>query len=457
MKSEKPKMNMLEDDVYSVLKRLVLPMVFGVVGVVIFNLTDTFYISQLGTIQLAAISFTFPVVFTINSLNQGLAIGTSSIISRAVGAGERKRVAKLTTAVLLLAVVFAIVIMTLGFLFVDQLFLSLGADANTLPYIVEYMQIWFAGVPLVVIPMVGNNVIRALGDTKTPSMIMMIASGVNIVLDPFLIFGIGFFPAMGIAGAALTTVFSRLIVFSVSLYILVVREKVVSFENFSVKQMIKDQGEILYIGIPNAIARMIIPIGTGIITSSLAVVSVSAVAGFGIASKIEMLSLVIIQAIAVVVPVFVGQNMGAQKYERIQTALSCIYKFLFQYGIGIYILLFVSVPFVADVFTDDQAVIAFVVEYIRIVALVFAFNGVIQISNGFLNAIGKPFLASSVNLIQILIVYVGLKWITLSAESLTTIIGIIMLSYVISAGFGLGIMKKSLARYLTVKREAKPS
>src|SRR5660398_325911 len=81
------------------------------------------------------------------------------------------------------------------------------------------MSIWFLGVPFVVIPMVGNNIIRALGDTKVPSLIMMTSAAINIILDPLLIFGIGPFPFMGIKGAAIATVFARMTSFSVALYV----------------------------------------------------------------------------------------------------------------------------------------------------------------------------------------------------------------------------------------------
>ena len=180
-----------------VLRKLTIPMIFGILGMVAFNLADTYFVSQLGVLQVAALSFTFPVVLVIGSLNMGIGIGASVVISNAVGGKAYDKVKRLSTDGLSLGVVISVTIMIVGMLTIEPLFRLLGADDATMPYIVEYMRVWYIGVPFVVIPQIGNNAIRALGDTKTPSIIMLIAAGMNVVLDPLLIFGIGFFPQMG--------------------------------------------------------------------------------------------------------------------------------------------------------------------------------------------------------------------------------------------------------------------
>ena len=180
--------------------------------------------------------------------------------------------------------------------------------------------------------MIGNNAIRALGDTKTPSIVMLVAAGINTILDPLLIMGIGFFPELGVSGAALATVIARATTFIFSLYVLIKREKVITLKAVRIKQILISWKQILFIGIPNAIAKSIIPIGAGIITGIIATFGTQAVAGYGIATKIEFFSVSVINALIAVLPVFVGQNFGAKKVGRIKKAFFSSEKFSLLYG-----------------------------------------------------------------------------------------------------------------------------
>ena len=219
--------NLTEGAVGRTLIKLTIPMFLAILAMVVFNLVDTAFVGRLGTEELAAISFTFPVVLVINSLAGGLGVGASAVISQAIGKGDRYRVQRLTTDSLGLSVMVGVVFVSIGLVTIDPLFRLLGATPEVLPLIRQYMTLWYIGVIFVVIPMVGNAAIRATGDTRTPATIMMVAAGINIILDPILIFGLGFFPGLGIAGAALATVIARAITLGASLWVLVRRERMV--------------------------------------------------------------------------------------------------------------------------------------------------------------------------------------------------------------------------------------
>ena len=183
-----------------ILLKLTLPMIFGMLGMVIFNLIDTYFIGQLGKIQLAAISFTFPVVLVVQSISLGVGMGTGSVISRIAGKGDTTGLKRLATDSLILAILVVIVSMIIGVFTIEPLFSALGADGTVMPYIKGYMSIWYFGLPFVVVPMVGNNIIRSLGDTMVPGLVMIGSSVLNAVLDPLLIFGISIFPKNGDTG-----------------------------------------------------------------------------------------------------------------------------------------------------------------------------------------------------------------------------------------------------------------
>lgn len=445
MKSSK-RMNLTEGSIGKMLKDLTIPMILGILGMVLFNLADTYFVGQLGTKQMAALTFTFPVVLVLNSLNLGIGIGASAVISKAVGEKKRDKVVRLSTDSLSLGLIIAILAIIIGELTIEPLFSLLGADESTMPFIIDYMRIWYAGVPFVVIPMIGNNAIRALGDTKTPSIVMLISASVNIILDPLLIFGIGIFPQLNVSGAALATVIARGITFFVALYILIIREKVISLKIIKFKELLNSWKTILFIGMPNAIAKMVIPLGAGVITGLIATFGTEAVAGYGIATKIEYFALSIVTALSSVIPVFVGQNFGAKKIDRIKDGVIMSEKFSLKYGLIMYIILAIVARPISYLFTSDDTVSDTIVTYLRIVPLGYAFQGILLIINGALNAIHRPFKAALINIIQMLVIYVPLAIITSKYFGIKGILVSLVTSYMLIGTLSHIVIHKDISK-----------
>ena len=223
------KLKLTQGPVGGQLLKLTLPMVWGVFAVIAFSLVDTYFVAQVGTNELAAMSFTFPVVMVLSSLAMGLGTGASSAIARAIGQGERSRVQRLTTDSLVLSLLIVGIVAILGLATIDPLFSALGAGPEVLPLVRDYMGIWYLGMIFLVVPLVGNSAIRASGNTVVPSLIMTAAAAVNIVLDSLFIFGWGDVPALGIKGAALATVISRATTLVASLAFLHYREGLLLF------------------------------------------------------------------------------------------------------------------------------------------------------------------------------------------------------------------------------------
>lgn len=391
--------------------RLTIPMIFGIISIMLFNLIDTFFIGRLGTTELAAISFTFPVVFLLGSIAMGIGIGVSSVISRAIGEGDHHKVQRLTTDGLILSFLIVAVLAMIGILTIDPLFLLIGATSKTLPLIKQYMKIWYLGVAFVVIPMVGNNAIRATGDTRTPSIIMMIAGGVNMILDPLLIFGIGFFPRFEIAGAALATVFARAITFIAALWILGHREKMLSFSKPRIKTMWQSWKQILYIGIPAAGTHMLVPINAGIITRMISKYGTNAVAAFGVGSRIEPLAMIITMALASVMAPFIGQNWGAQKYHRARDGIQISMRFIIFYQIIMALILFLAAKPIAVLFNKNPSVISIIVDFLWILPLSYGFQSIFILVTYALNAINKPLLAAMLTVLRLFGLFIPLAYV----------------------------------------------
>ena len=435
MQPKRTTAKLIEGPIGKTLTKMTIAMTLGMVGMVAFNLIDTFFIGKLGTDQLAAISFTFPVVLVVSSIALGLGFGASAVISRAIGEGDQHKVQRLTTDSLLLAFIVVIGFVTIGLFTIEPLFKALGATSNIIPYIKTYMKIWYLGMPFVVVPMVGNNAIRATGDAKTPSIIMLIAVCVNTILDPLLIFGIGPFPELGIQGAAIATVISRFTTFSVALWVLIKREKMISFDIPRITEIINSWKQVLFIGIPIAGSRIIIPITIGIITRIVSSYGIKAVAGFGVVSRIEFFSLTVVHALASVFGPFIGQNLGARKFDRVHTAIKISHRFSILWGIAIWILLVSFRNIIAGIFNDDAQVISTIALYLLVVPISYSMQGIFVLSTTALNVMHKPLHAAGLTIIQMLILCIPLALLGSYLFGLTGIFAAIALSYIVSGIF----------------------
>jgi putative MATE family efflux protein len=388
--------------------RLALPMMVGILGMVAFNLVDTFFVGRLGTLPLAAMSFTFPVVFVVASISLGLGVGTSSLVSRAIGRGDQREIRHITTSSLFMSVLLVVVLILISLPYLDSIFRMLGADEETLPLIREYMNIWLAGMPFVVIPMVGNNAIRATGDTKTPAMIMLTAAGINAILDPVFIFGLGPVPFMGLKGAALATVIGRATTLVVSLTVLIRREKMLGFEGLTVRIVLSIWKRLAFVGLPAAGTTMIMPVSVGVVTRLISVYGPAAVAGFGVASRIETFALSFIQAVSAVTVPFVGQNSAAGRFDRSREGIRAGAVVSLTWSVLLTVLvLFLRRP-IAGIFTVNPEVMEVTTRYLLIVTASYGFQGILLIVSSAFNGLNRPLRSAALSLTRMFILYIPL-------------------------------------------------
>ena len=410
-KSEVNKAKLLQGPVGKTLISLAMPMAFGIAAIILFTVVDTFYVGRLGAEQLAAMGFTFPISYIVMSIAMGLSVGTSSTIARAIGEGHQLRVQRLTTDGLGLAFVIVTCFSLIGLTNLNTIFSMIGAKGEILELISDYMIPWCLGVGLLVIPMVGNGALRATGDTKTPATIMVIAGIVNIVLDPFLIFGIGPFPRLELQGAALATVVSWGVTFTASLWILGKREGMIRLPIFDPKHTFDSWKQILHIGVPAAGANMMEPLSMAVITRMISEYGKEAVAAFGVGGRLEALSLIGIWALSMAMTPFVGQNFGAGNCDRVRAALRFGVKFSLVWGGVTFTVLYFLSGIIAPIFNDDKAVIASVILFLQIIPISYAMYGISTLVNSTFNALGKPLQASLVIILHLFVFVLPLAYL----------------------------------------------
>lgn len=435
------KAKLTEGPIAPMLIRLTIPMILGVFSMVSFNLIDTYFVGRIGTNQLAALSFTLPVVMVLNAIGMGLSMGASAVISRAVGEENKDKVQKLTVASLFLAVVLAGIFVLIGLVTLEPLFRLLGAGEDTLPLIKEYMQVWYIGVIFVIVPFVGNSAIRANGDTRTPATIMMSMVALNIVLDPIFIFGWGIVPAMGLEGAALATVIARAMSLVIGLYVLY-RLEMLSLKVPTFPDLMDSWRQILFIGGPASLTNLVVPLTTGLITSIVSGFGKEAVAALGVSARIDLFAIMVVVALSTVLGPFVGQHLGAKKLDRLQQGVQISQRFGILWGIFMLALLFFSRKYIGSWFTDNEEVINHIALYLSIVPLSYSFRSIYALNNTILNVLNKPIVASIITISMMFAVYLPLAYLGARWFGLEGVFGSIAVAY----AYG-GILSYVLVRY----------
>lgn len=414
-----PPRHLTQDAIGPTLIRMTLPMILGMFVTFSFNLVDTFFVSMMGTEALSAISFTFPVTFTMMSLAIGLSIGTSAVVAKYIGRGDMERAREASTVTTYVAIASAVVLAVIGYLFMEPIFRLLGAPATLLPLIREYMDIWLPTSILLVAMVCGNAVLRANGDTRTPSWVMAGAGLVNAVFDPLLIFGWGPIPAMGMQGAALASLVSWLAAIGWLFYVLVIREQLIAPRLPSLAVFRSSSREMLKIGIPASGANMLTPVAAGVMTAIVASYGETAVAGFGVRSRLETIACLIILALSTTLPPLVSQNLGAGRLDRVEEACRLSMRFILGWQLLVYLLMVVCGPLIARIFTNNAEVAAIIRLYLWIVPLSYGCQGIVILCNSALNALHRPMIALYLSIARFFVFYVPLAWLGSSLYGLT--------------------------------------
>jgi len=398
MKSNK----LLTGPVNSTLKEMTIPVMYGMILMMSFNIVDTFYVSMLGTESLAAFSFTFPVTFTLISLAIGMGIGVSAVVARTLGqknhelARQHASVAIGVSAILIFGLAMIILVL------MDKIFGAMGANSENLSYIALYMTPWLFGCLLIIMPMIGNSVMRASGDTKTPAKVMAIGALINAVLDPIMIFGFGPIEAMGIKGAAIASIIASVVSCSIVYYRLIFSYDMLGW-SYNLSQVLDSTKKLMAIGLPAAASNMMTPISSSVVISIVASYGSEAVAAFGVGTRIESFVVIVVLALSMSLPPFISQNFGAGQIERVKQGYTSSIKFVMLWQGGIYLILLLTAGTIANLFADDPKVAEIIVLYLMTVPVVHGLVGVTILTNSTLNALHKPMASIALNIIRLFV------------------------------------------------------
>lgn len=437
---------LLKGSVAAHLIKLTLPGIGGMLAIMVFNLTDTWFVSRLGTDELAAMGFTFAVVMIVGALSMGFSSGAASIISRALGAKNHALAARTVSDGLFLTVVGTAVVSVAGYLMIDPLFTLLGAEGRVLELVREYMQVWFVGAVAAIMPPVSDGCLRAAGDMMRPLIVMCICAGLNIILDSILIFGWGPFPAMGMKGAALATIIARIIAMVASLAFLHFKLRLIDWSRPHIRELLHSWREIIRLGIPAAITQALNPVAQGFyIRLAAGAGGVQAVAAMATGTRIEAFLFIIAMAYGIALVPFVGHNYGAEAHHRVEEARGISNRFALVYAAVTILLLLPLAKPVSGWFSQDADVVRMSVVYLLVGALGHAGIHTSMWMSQLLNVIGRPRPVMAINLSRVFLYVMPLCFL---GSRFFGFAGLV-------AGIALGNLLAGVQAVWTVRRELK--
>lgn len=430
--------NLVSGPVWRNLLRLAGPMLFGIAAVISVQLVDTYFVGRLGTLPLAALSFSFPVVLTLTSLSIGLAAGAASVVSRALGQGRRGRARRLGTDALLLAATVVAGLIGVGLIVLEPLFRLLGAEGDVLSMALAYMRLWFPSLLFLVIPMVANAMVRAAGDAFWPSFIMIASSVINAGATPLLVFGAGPVPAMGIEGAALGTLVARIAALAMALYLVAGRDRLVRLRWPGARAFAGSARRVLAIGLPAAVGNASNQASVAVATALIAALGAGTVAGFGVATRLEAFSILPMLALSSAIGPVVGQNWGAGRPDRVIRALKLAFALCAAWSLVLSAVFFAFGRRIAGLFALEPGVADEAARYLHIVPASLWGYGVSIVAAGAFNALGKPLSALGYSLTRTLVFYVPAVSIASRVDGSTTVYAAIAGAN-IAAGFCIAV------------------
>ncbi len=381
-----------------IIRKLAVPASVGFIFNTLFNVVDTYYGGRISTAALAALGLTFPAFFIILAMGMGMGIGTTALISQSLGAGRNEEADKIGFQAITFSIFNAVLLTIIGLASAPFLFRILGATNNYLDISVQYMNTILYGTVFFLINSILNSLLTARGDTRTYRNYLIAGFVLNLILDPWFIYGGLGFPALGIRGIGYSTI---LIQFFGTIYMVVVTRKLRIFQHARFDDFVPKRryfNALFGQGFPASLNMLTVAIGIFVITWFAGQFGKEAVAAYGIATRLEQIALLPTIGLNIAALTLAAQNMGANRPERVYES----WKLNIRYGLTIISVGALAVWLFAQqlmrAFTTDIQVIDIGIEYLRIASLFFFAYIFLNMSVSTLQGMKKPIYAIFVGL-----------------------------------------------------------
>ena len=393
MTKEEKYQQMLDTPVQKLIPRLAVPTIISMLVTSIYNMADTFFVSQIGTSASGAVGIMFSAMAMIQAVGFTLGMGSGNYISRSLGNRDEDTASRSAATALFTAAIIGVATAVLGTLFSRPLVYLLGATDTIAPYAQDYARYILIAAPFMLTSFVMNNILRAQGNAVF-AMIGITTGGIlNMFLDPILIFGFG----MGISGAAIATMASQMVSFCILLYQCNMQKGCISIQISKFTPTLKMYGEILHAGLPSFCRQGLASVATVVLNFAAGPYGDAAIAAMSIVSRFMMFVNSSLIGFGQGFQPVCGFNFGARRYDRVLEAYwFCVKVAVFMLTcFGILAFTF-SAPIITTFRREDAEVIRIGTLALRLQLLTMPFQAWVIMVNMLTQSIGYGFRASLV-------------------------------------------------------------
>ena len=407
-------MDLIKDNIPKLIRKIAVPASVGTLFQTLYNVVDSFFAGKISPEALSALSKSFPIYFIIVGTCIGVTVASTSLIANSIGESNEEKTLNYFTHSIYYGIIVSIIIAFIGLTYADNIFDIMVTSPEVKSLGLEYTNIIFIGSGVFILVVCLNALLHAEGDTKTYRNLLILSFFLNIILNPIFIFGFLFIPAMGVKGIAIATIISQFI----SLLIIFLK----ILKNKRVKQLVSKHFNPKFEYFKNLLFQSV-PITVSISASSFAFTVVItyvgnfgeyAVAGYGAGERFVHVMLLPVLGLNTAIVSIIGQNFGANNYDRIKEA----YYTAIKYGVSIMIISGFIVYFIADiiigVFSNNLDVIESGKQYLKIQTFAFPAYTIFFMCNGFFIGLKKAEYAMASNLIRnfaipVIVYYIAIK------------------------------------------------
>lgn len=390
---------------------LAVPMVLELVLESTFAVVDIFFVGKLGASAVATVGLTETYLFLLYAIAMGLAMGVTALVARRVGEGNADEASVTAAQALWIAVLASVPFAVAGIVWARELLALMGADAWTLEHGVGYMQWMLGGNVVILLLFVINAIFRGAGDAAIAMRVLWFANGLNIVLDPLLIFGWGPVPGFGVEGAAIATNIGRGAGVLMQLWILFHGGKHIHVLASHLAWHGRLAWQIVRTSL-GGVGQMIVAMTSWIfLMRILASIGSEAVAGATIAIRIMMFTMMPAWGMSNAAATLVGQNLGAQQAERAEASVWQIGRYNMAYLLLIAALFFLFPRELVGVFSADAMVVDVGAEWLRILSYSLFVYGWWMVSVQAFNGAGDTATPTWINVVFFWLIQIPLAWL----------------------------------------------
>ena len=389
---------------------LAVPMVLEMVMESVFAVVDIFFVSRLGDEAMAGVALTESLLTLIYTAAMGLSIGVTAVVARRAGEGDPDGAARATVQAVILGTLVAAAVAVVGLVWAEELLALMGADAATVAVSLPYTRVMLGGNVVIVLLFLQNAAFRGAGDAAIAMRVLWVANGINIVLDPCLIFGLGPFPELGVQGAAVATTIGRGVAVLLQLYTLLrlnghlqIRLRHLQLEPRVMARIIRlsATGTLqTFIGMASWIGLVRLTAGFG----------PEALAGYAIGVRVILFAILPAWGLSNAAATMVGQGLGAGDPERAERAVWIAAKMnlAFLGPVGLAFLLFA--PVIVSAFGGTGEASDYAIACLRIVSIGFVFYAYGMVLTAAFNGAGAVWTPTVINLFCFWLCELPLGW-----------------------------------------------